>query len=101
MQCLNQKNRRERESERDREAQIVLYIQYGNNQQQATTLCTICRNSLNLDYPRDGVNTSIINVYSTLPRNGRIHTRLSNISVLFESTESENKGLNRPGSEVL
>ena len=40
---------------------------------RATSLYIIYRNSLNLDYPRDSVNTAIIHMYSTLPRNGRIH----------------------------
>ena len=37
-----------------------------------TTLYTIYRNSLNLDYPRDNVNMTIIHSYSTLPCNGHI-----------------------------
>ena len=39
---------------------------------RATALYNIYRNSLNLDCPRDSVNTTIIHPSSTLRRNGRI-----------------------------
>ena len=54
----------------------------------------------------DSVNTSIIHLYSTLPRNGRIHGlskkyrykhRFSDRSVLFESAESEDRRPNWSG----
>ena len=54
----------------------------------------------------DSVNTSIIHLYSTLPRNGRIHGlskkyrykhRFSDMSVLFESAGSEDKRSNWSG----
>ena len=75
-----------------------------------TALYTIYKNNLNLDCPRDSVNTAIIHLYLTLPRNGRIqrvkqelqvYTRLSDKSILFESAKSGDRRTNRLGLEEL
>ena len=68
------------------------------------------QNSLNLDCPRDNVNTAILYSYSTLPHNGciqrvrkelQVYTRLLGKSVLFELAKSGDGRPNQPGSEEL
>ena len=71
---------REREREREREKQIYINpmtttvtttftkgykVTLYSDEHRATALYTIYRNSVNLDCPRENVNTAIIHSYST------------------------------------